>query len=75
MKMLFIEGRRNGYDPSQCGCTMTVRDLAEFFEDIAAKYGNNIPVYISNDNGYTFGNIDEAYSFATEEDYEDIDDE
>lgn len=42
--ILFIEGRRNGYHPSQCGKTMTVGELIRF---------------LSNDNGYTYGNITE----------------
>lgn len=30
MKVLYIEGRRNGYDPDQCGETMTVSAMIEF---------------------------------------------
>jgi hypothetical protein len=67
---LFIEGRRNGYDPKQCGRTMTVAELilylGEFYEDA--------PVYLKNDNGYTYGSITED-SFEEEETEEDIEDE
>lgn len=30
MSVLYIEGRRNGYDPDQCGETMTVSEMIEF---------------------------------------------
>ena len=29
---LYIEGRRNGYSPDQCGHTMTVQELIEYLE-------------------------------------------
>lgn len=70
MKMLFVEGTRNGYAPSQCGRTMTLRDLADFFNDLAEMYGDDIPVYLRNDNGYTYGNIDEYSSFTNDEEVE-----
>lgn len=75
MKMLFIEGIRNGYAPSQCGRTMTLRDLADFFNDLAEMHGNDIPVYLRNDNGYTYGNINEYNSFTNDEEVEVDDDE
>lgn len=59
---LFIEGRRNGYNPNQCGRTMTVGDLIGLLED----YDENAPVYIINDNGYTYGSITED-SFSKHE--------
>lgn len=61
MKTLYIEGRRNGYEPKQCGETMTVGDLIDFLEN----YNENTRVYLRNDNGYTYGNIDE-FSFSEE---------
>ena len=61
---LYIEGRRNGYSPEQCGRTMTVGDLIAYLED----FDEDTKVYISNDNGYTFGNITED---SFEESYED----
>ena len=53
MNGLFIEGRRNGYAPEQCGYTFTVKDLIEELQN----YDEDMPVYLSNDNGYTYGNI------------------
>lgn len=53
-KVLYIEGRRTGYSPDQCGETMTVGELI----DKLSQYDRNIPIYLENDNGYTYGNID-----------------
>ena len=55
MKALYIEGRRNGYGIDQCGKTMTVGELIEFLQD----FDEDTPIYIKNDNGYTYGNITE----------------
>ena len=61
---LFIEGRRNGYTPAQCPSTITVGELRELLED----YDDDLPIFLCNDNGYTYGNITE-YSI-TEDDYD-----
>ena len=53
MNVLFINGKRNGYGVDQCGKTLTVRELIEELEG----YDGALPVYLNNDNGYTFGNI------------------
>lgn len=70
-RYLFIEGRRDGYTPSQCYSTMTVGELIEKLQE----YSEETLVYLNNDNGYTYGSIDydsfeEAYSsnFDDEED-------
>ena len=52
-EILFIEGRRNGYGPDQCGKTMTVAELIEFLEE----FDEDTPIYLRNDGGYTYGNI------------------
>ena len=62
---LFIEGRRNGYGPEQCGRTMTVRELIEWLE----QYDDDTEIFLKNDRGYTYGNIDE-WSFEEEEESE-----
>lgn len=59
---LYIEGRRSGYSADSCGRTMTVGELIDYL----SYYERNAKVYIKNDNGYTYGNIDE-HSF--EEDF------
>jgi len=62
MTKLFIEGRRTGYRPSQCNTTMTVGELIAMLE----QFDEDTPVYLKNDNGYTYGEIDEG-SFEEEE--------
>ena len=66
--VLFIEGRREGYTPAQCGRTMTVGELI----DMLSGYDEDTPVYLNNDNGYTFGSIDDC-SFELSEREEDED--
>ena len=67
MSVLYIEGRRNGYDPDQCGETMTVSEMIDFL----SQFDGDLPIYLNNDGGYTFGNIDED-SFS-ECEYDDSD--
>ena len=57
-KALFIEGRRDGYSPDQCHETMTVSRLIECLKSVL-RYEGDIPVYLINDEGYTYGSIDE----------------
>ena len=52
---LFIEGRRDGYSPEQCYKTMTVGELINFLN----QYDEDTEVYLKNDNGYTYGSINE----------------
>lgn len=61
MKAIYIEGRRDGYSPEQCDSTMTVGELIEYL----SQYSKDSEVYLKNDNGYTYGSIDE-YSFEEE---------
>ena len=65
MKALFIEAKRNGYDTEQCGKTLTVGELIE----VLKEYDEDRPVYVRNDNGYTYGSVT-AYDIGTEEDFE-----
>lgn len=50
---LTIEALREGYSLQQAGKTMTVGELVEYLN----QYDDDTPVYISNDNGYTYGPI------------------
>lgn len=63
MEALYISGKRNGYGPDQCGRTMTVGELIRFLED----FGEERPVYLRNDNGYTYGSITERDITPAEE--------
>lgn len=52
---LFIDGRRDGYEPKQCYKTITVGEMIEILQ----QYDNDTEIYLKNDNGYTYGSIDE----------------
>ena len=65
MNALFINGKRNGYEPAQCGRTLTVGELIELLQE----FDEERPVYLYNDNGYTYGSITET-DLALEEDFE-----
>ena len=65
---VYIEGRRNGYSPEQCGRTMTVGELIAYLE----QFEEDAEIYLNNDNGYTFGSITES---SFEESYDDEEEE
>jgi hypothetical protein len=69
MKKLFIAGKRNGYGTDQCGRTMTVSELMAYLE----QFDDDMPVYLKNDNGYTYGSITE-WDFSEDDDEEEYDD-
>ena len=54
-KPVFINANINGYEPSQCGPTLTVGELIELLSD----FDDEQPVYLKFDNGYTYGSIGE----------------
>ena len=65
MKKLIYSTSREGYGIDQINRTMTAGELINFL----AQYDEDTPIYLSFDNGYTYGGI-------TEENYgEDNDDE
>lgn len=70
MAKVFIDGRRDGYSPDQCGKTMTVGELIAYLED----FDEDAKVYLKNDNGYTYGRITKN-SFEADESYDDEDEE
>ena len=53
MEKLFINDKRNGYNTDQCGKTLTARELIEILQE----YDEDTPIYLRNDNGYTYGSI------------------
>lgn len=67
-KAIYIDGKRNGYSPEQCGRTLTVCELIAILE----SFDDDTPVYIKNDNGYTYGSITER---DIDEDFDDEDEE
>ena len=56
-KVLMIEGRRECYAPNQIYHTMTVGQLIDHLE---TYYDRDMPVMLKNDNGYTYGTIQES---------------
>jgi hypothetical protein len=68
MTRVFIEGTRNGYNPNQCGRTMTVKELIEYLE----QFDEDAKIYLKNDNGYTYGSIND---YNIEEEYIDEEEE
>lgn len=61
---VYVEGRRSGYAATleSAGRTMTVGEIIEMLEE----YDHNQPVYLSNDGGYTYGNITPSSFFEDE---------
>ena len=53
MRPIYIEGKRNGYGIDQCGQTLTVGELIEILE----QFDYDRPIYLRNDNGYTYGSV------------------
>ena len=51
--VVFIEANREGYAVDQISNTMTVSELIECL----SQFDDDAKVYISNDNGYTYGGI------------------
>lgn len=69
MEKLLYHTFREGYGVNQIKKTMTVGELIDFLSD----YDEDTPIYLSFDNGYTYGGITEG---RFEESYgEDVDDE
>lgn len=62
MEKLLFQTRREGYGIDQIRRTMTAGELINFF----TQYDEDTPVYLSFDNGYTYGGITEE---RFEEDY------
>lgn len=63
MEELFINGKKNGYGTDQCGETLTVRELIEILQE----YDEDSPVYLRNDNGYTYGSITRSDIYTNDE--------
>lgn len=71
MKYLEISAVREGYEPDQCGYTMTVGELISYLED----FESDMPVYLSHDRGYTYGPVTEELIDTAYYDDDDSEDE
>ena len=68
-QIIIIEAEREGYSVDQIHRTMTAGELKEVLD----QWDDSTPVYLSHDNGYTYGgirydNIDSRY--VEEDNYE-----
>lgn len=65
-RAIFIEANRNGYHPRQCGRTLTAEEFLGAIEECLGTLGSDegVEVYVSNDNGYTYGSISWGDVFA-----------
>ena len=71
MRYLEISTVREGYSPDQCNDTMTVGELISYLEG----FKSDTPIYLSYDNGYTYGSVTEpAIEIAYYDDSEDEED-
>ena len=67
---LTLETHRTDYAPTAVGDTMTVGELISLLK----QYPQDIPVVLSNDNGYTYGEVrEEDFNTLQVEDEEDED--
>ena len=64
-----MEANRTGYAPDQIYSTMTVGELIAFLSD----FDEDMPIYTSQDNGYTYGGI--GYENFREEETEEDEEE
>ena len=76
MSKLFIEGRRSGYTPEQCGETMTVGELREALNNAVKckALSDDMPIYLCNDDGYTYGDLNEYRGFFIGDDWDNAED-
>ena len=63
--MVILEARREGYTPKQCG-TMTIGELIDYLEN----FDESELIYLSHDNGYTYGGIRRNRFYQKEEERE-----
>ena len=56
---IFIDGTRSGHTPEQCDRTYTIKEFIDYLENLEDLFGEDTPIYLYNDNGYTCGHINE----------------
>lgn len=56
--IITIRATREGYSAAQVAdSSMTISELIDALNEMADAYGEDSPVVISNDNGYTYGSL------------------
>ena len=69
---VIISAERTGYSPEQVTHTMTVGELISYLE----RFNEESKVYLSHDNGYTYGGIHrDSFDEREVEDYQENDDQ
>ena len=56
-RALFVETERYAYSPDDISETYTIRQLIQHLDEMGNQIGFDSPVFLSNDNGYTYGAI------------------
>lgn len=69
MKALIIDAKRERYSISQIRRTLTVGEL----KDLLEEYDDETPIYLSHDDGYSYGGL--SYDSLNEKDTDDNDEE
>lgn len=72
-QIVLIDAQREGYSTDQIRHTMTVGELIAYLE----QFEDDSPVYLSHDNGYTYGGIRQERitdDYVDKEDYGDEED-
>lgn len=72
-QIVLIDAQREGYSTDQIFRTMTVGELIAYLE----QFDDDSPVYLSHDNGYTYGGITEGRitDDYVDDDYEEAEDD
>jgi hypothetical protein len=55
-KVVFLESKRDAYNPNDCYCTLTVQELIDSLSDLEP----DALVYLRHDNGYSYGAINDC---------------
>jgi hypothetical protein len=55
-KVVFLESKRDAYNPNDCYCTLTVQELIDSLSDLEP----DALVYLRHDNGYSYGAISDC---------------
>ena len=71
MKYVEIGARREAYSVDDvAGSTLTLGELIDILEEIGDEVGEDTPIVLSHDGGYTYGSIHEGYISVEETDEE-----
>lgn len=57
-RAIYIEANRNAYNPDQIEHrSLALGELIEHLTSLAEDFGWDAKVFVSNDNGYTYGSV------------------